>query len=115
MLTIPADIKVFIYSAPTDMRRSFDRLSEMVRSYANPLCGDLFVFVSRRKDKVKLLYWDGDGYAVWYKRLESGTFKFEFNSATGKEEISGVDLQLFLSGMEFKRIKFRKKFNQHAA
>jgi len=115
MLTIPDNLQVYVYSQPTDMRRSFDRLEAMVKEYASPRTGSLFVFISRRKDRIKLLYWDEDGYALWYKRLESGTFKFEFNSDSGKEEISGVDLKLFLAGMEFKRIKFRKKHNQSAA
>lgn len=115
MLTIPEDLKVYIYNQPTDMRRSFDRLAEMVREYGNTLSGELFVFVSRRRDKIKLLYWDSDGYALWYKRLESGMFKFEFNSELGTEEIVGVDLKLFLSGMEFKRIKFRRKYKQTTA
>ena len=115
MLNILDDVQVFIYNQPTDMRRSFDRLSEMVRGYGNPFSGSLFVFISRRKDKIKLLYWDHDGYVLWYKRLETGTFKFEFNPELRKEEITGVDLKLFLSGMEFKRIKFRKKYNQRAA
>ena len=97
------------------MRRSFDRLAEMASKYCNTTSGSIFVFVSRRKDKIKLLYWDSDGYVIWYKRLESGLFKYEFNSSNQEEEITGVDLKMFLSGMEFKRIKFRKKINQHTA
>ena len=115
MLKIPEDIKVYIYNLPTDMRCSFNRLSAMVKEFNDPLSGDIYVFINRRKDKIKLLYWDSDGYAIWYKRLERGLFKYKFNPETGREEISGVDLKMLLSGMEFERIKFRRNVNQYAA
>ena len=73
----PRDVQVWVATAPVDMRKSFDGLSAMVRSVleADPLSGHLFVFINKRADRMKAIYWDGDGYAVWCKRLERGTFR----------------------------------------
>src|ERR1043165_6482941 len=73
-LTLPG--RVFLCTLPTDMRKSFDSLSGLVQEQLgqDPLSGDLFVFRSKRGDRLKLLYWDSDGLAIWYKRLEEGTF-----------------------------------------
>ena len=68
--------------------------------------GGVYVFFSRKRDRVKLLYWDEDGYCLWMKRLEAGTFRIELHG--GCEEITGVDLKLLLSGMELSRIKLRR-------
>ena len=78
MLSLPLPVRVYLCLQPTDMRRSFDGLCRMVREHvgADPLSGDLFVFRSKRGDRVKLLYWLGDGLAIWYRRLEEGTFVF---------------------------------------
>jgi transposase len=76
MLSIPAGVRVFLCVQPTDMRKSFDGLTGLVQSVfdRNILDGHLFLFVNRRRDKLKLLYWDRDGLALWAKRLEVGTF-----------------------------------------
>ena len=91
------------------MRWGFDRLSELARNAVgkSPLCGGLFVFVSRCRRRIKALYWDRDGYCLWYKRLEAGAFKIEL--CDGCEELTGVDLKLLLEGMELERIKLRKQ------
>lgn len=100
--------RVFLFTQPCDMRCSFDRLSEYVKlkSGASTLRGDYFVFLSRGRDRVKILHWEKDGYWLHYKRLEAGTFKVIFQE--GHELITGVDLELLLSGMELTRIKLRK-------
>ena len=79
MLSFPAAIKVYLCTVPCDMRRSFDGLSMMAEHVigGSPYAGHLLVFSNRRTDRVKILYWDRDGWAIWYKRLEAGTFQFE--------------------------------------
>lgn len=69
--------RIWLAVAPTDMRRGFDRLAEEARSIVgqDPRSGHLFVFRSRRGDRLKILHWDRDGYVLWYQRLEEGTFR----------------------------------------
>jgi transposase len=86
----------------------FDRLALLVREQLSRsvIDGGLFVFFGRKRDRVKILYWDRDGYALWQKRLEAGVFRVE--SREGHEEISGVDLAELLLGIDLSRIKLRK-------
>jgi transposase len=76
VLSLPLPGRIFWCTLPTDMRKSFDTLSGLVQKHfgQDPLSGDLFVFRSKRGDRIKLLYWDSDGLAIWYKRLEEGSF-----------------------------------------
>lgn len=109
MLNIGDSAPVYLYRAPTDMRCGFDRLAELARSQTgkSPLQGGFFVFLCRGRKRVKILYWHEDGYCLWYKRLEAGTFRVE--TRDGYEELIGVDLKLLLGGMDFRRIKLRKE------
>jgi transposase len=94
------------------MRRSFDGLAALAEQALerDPLSGHLFVFGSRRGDRIKILYWDKDGYALWYKRLESGTFKFPDGDGRGSE-ISRADLGLILEGIDIAQVKRSKRFS----
>ncbi len=75
---------IYLCTAPADMRKGFDSLAALVRDHLgrDPMARDLFLFVGRAKDRLKLLYWDGDGFALWYKRLEEGTFRLPSARAT---------------------------------
>ena len=112
MFEIKEDTRVYVFTKPCDMRRGFYRLAKLVKSEANlnPLSGEAFVFLSRCRKRVKLLYWDKDGYALWYKGLEAGVFRVEHKD--GYEEITGVDLKKLLSGVELSRIKFPKNISE---
>ena len=78
MLNFPPTVRIWLGTQAVDLRRSFDALAEQVRQHllADPLSGHLFVFRNKRADRVKLLYWDEDGFVIVYKRLERGTFRW---------------------------------------
>jgi transposase len=105
--------KILLCVAPTDMRKSFDGLAALVREHlkSDPLSGTWFVFRNRRGDKLKLLYWDKDGYAVWQKRLEEGSFEFpKIETDAVGVSIPASDLALILSGIDLASAKRRKRF-----
>jgi transposase len=101
MMGLVAAGRIFLRRQATDMRRSFDGLSGIVRSEfgRDPLAGDLFVFVNRRRDLIKALYWDRDGLALWAKRLERGRFALR---PDGPFEIGRDELVLLLEGVRVK-------------
>jgi transposase len=114
MLNLSANLQIYLCTVPTDMRKSFDGLSAMITSKMEKdlLSGHLFLFVNRRRDYIKLIYWDRDGTAIWYKRLEAGTF--ELPPADGNEaclEIDSTDLALLLNGVSLGSAKLRKRFS----
>lgn len=94
------NVSVWLATAPVDMRRSFDGLAEHVRVFLghDPLCGSMFVFRNKNAQRAKILWWDKDGLAIYYKRLERGTFQFP---DTGQKSvvISSAELLRLLSGM----------------
>ena len=102
MLSISGQVKVFIAAQPTDMRKSFDTLAALVQEVLklDPLSGHLFMFRGKRGDGVKILWWDRDGLAIYYKRLEKGTFQFPCgDGASGKSlAISSTELMQLLAG-----------------
>ena len=110
MIKLPGAVRVYFCVEPTDMRRSFDALAGMVVNIVkqNPISGHLFVFRSRSGNSVKLLYWDGDGYAIWYKRLEKGTFSIPKIADDGA--IDPRDLSMMLEGVDFAGIRKRKRY-----
>jgi transposase len=113
MIHLPASVRVYLCTAPCDMRKSFDGLSALVNNalQMNALAGHLFVFSNRRRDRIKILYWDRDGFAVWAKRLEEGTYAMPFSgNSEGRCEISAQELGALLSGIDLSQAKRRKRF-----
>lgn len=108
MLNWEAAPAVYVFTRPVDMRCGFDRLAELAREQTkqSPLSGKLFVFFGRGLRRVKILYWERDGYWLLYKRLEAGTFRVELQD--GCEELTGVDLRMLLEGVALSRIKLRR-------
>lgn len=117
MLSIPGALKIFLAVAPTDLRKSHNGLAALVEHVlaADPLSGQLFVFRNKRSDRVKLLYWDGDGYALWYKRLEIGSFRFPVAPAEATRlAIPASDLAMLLSGVDLASVKRSRRYQRSA-
>jgi transposase len=115
MLSLPLPVRVFLCTEPADMRRSFDGLARLVKEWlsADPLSGHLFVFRSKRGDRVKLLYWMGDGLAIWYKRLEKGTFRFPAVTGDGHGvEIRAADLAMLLDGVDLESVQRQPRYQR---
>lgn len=115
MLSFSSRQRYLLYRGATDMRKGFNGLSGLVRQHISHdlLSGDVFIFLNKRRDRVKLLVWDRTGFVVWYKVLEQGTFELP---AADKDtlEMSWTDIQLFLEGIEIKSVTRRKRYHRAA-
>jgi transposase len=114
MIMLPSAVRIFLCTRPTDLRKSFDGLTGLVQECfgQDPLTGHLFLFLNRRRDCLKILYFDRDGLAIWYKRLEAGTFQ---RPRTAEGDGDGVELQaaqlaMLLSGIDMRSARQRKRF-----
>lgn len=114
MLRLPSSIRIYLCLQPADMRRSFDRLALMVREIIrqDPLSGQLFVFRNRKGDRVKLLYWDQDGFAIWYKRLEKGIFHWP-EGVFPDGRLERRELAMMLEGMKVVQVSKRPRYQRH--
>ena len=119
MLNVSQSLKVFVCAKPTDMRKSFDGLMATAEQIMkqDPLSGHLFVFRNRNRDRLKILYWDRDGLAIWYKRLEKGTFQLPTDLMWEDEkrtsaEITTEELTLLLGGVDLSSVKKRKRYER---
>jgi transposase len=118
VLSLPSSVHIHLCVEPADMRRSFDGLALLVQQFlgADPLSGHLFVFRNKPGDRLKLLFWDGDGYVIYYKRLEEGTFHFPAPQANGNGvEIRAADLAMLLDGVDLDSVKRRKRYRRPAS
>ena len=106
--------RIYLCTSPTDMRKGFDTLAALVQEFLgqDPLSGHLFLFVGRGKDRLKMLYWDTDGFALWYKRLEEGTFRLPRVSQDASVELKASELAMLLEGIDLKSIKRSKRFER---
>jgi transposase len=118
MLSLPPTVRVFLAAQPTDLRKSFDSLAAVVREglRGDPLSGDIFVFRNKAADRIKLLVWEEDGYAIWYKRLEAGRYRFP--SVPGelpRVEVRAADLVMLLAGIDLASVKRGKRYHRPVA
>lgn len=107
--------RIWLATAPADMRCGFDRLADMARLVTDqdPLSGHLFLFRSRGGDRLKVLYWDKDGYALWYKRLEQGVFRLpRIDSAVKSVELRASELAMLLDGIDLRSIKRGERYQK---
>jgi transposase len=117
MLHLSASCKYYLHRIPTDMRKGFDSLSGIVSSQLqmNVLSGSVFIFINKKHTQVKLLLWEGDGLAVYYKRLEKGTYEVpSINHDADNLSISHEALQHILQGVSLKSVRKRKRYQQTA-
>jgi transposase len=118
MIHLPASVRVYLCLTPTDMRRSFDGLHALVRDHLqlDAFAGHLYIFSNRRKDRLKVLYWDRDGFAVWAKRLEEGSFAIpSAEPGSTRIEITTEELGAVLSGIDLQQASRRKRYRRTAA
>ncbi len=117
MMHLPASVRVYLCASACDMRRSFDGLHALVTQsmQLDAFGGHLFVFANRRRDRIKILYWDRDGFAVWAKRLEEGTYAMPFDDSgviddKRRHEITAAELSALLSGIDLSHAKRRRRY-----
>jgi len=113
MLSINNQQRYFLFGNVVDMRKGFDSLCGVVKNEfkMDPLSGDVFIFLSRTKTKIKLLQWQGDGFAIYYKRLEKGTFEHVENTTESTALISSQQLMLIMEGIQLSSIKKRVRYH----
>ena len=114
MLSLPPSVRLFVATEPVDGRKGADSLMVIVRDVFrhDPLTGHLFVFFSKRRDRVRIVYWDRNGFAMWTKRLERGRFRLTF-SADGKlvpHAIEAAELALILEGIDLTDARRRPRW-----
>jgi len=121
VLTLPSSVRIYVAAEAVDLRRGFDGLAAATRSVigADPLSGHVFVFLNRRRNRIKLLVWDRTGYVLLYKRLEKGTFEIPSQPLPGRRhvEVDGGELGLMLEGLHLRGARRQPRWyrSPHAA
>jgi len=114
MLALSAVCRYYFYRGITDFRCGFDALSGLVRSelHRDPTLGDIFIFLNRKRSQIKLLHFEGDGFAMYHKRLESGTYELpEAKNDENHLAMNSEELMLILNGIQLKSVKRRQRFS----
>jgi transposase len=117
VISLPPSVKIFLATQPVDMRKSFDGLKAVVEQFleADPLSGHLFVFRGKRGDRLKILYWDRDGLAIWYRRWEVGTVVFPAAQENQRRiEVQPSELAMLLDGIDLASVRRRKRYQRSA-
>ena len=113
MLTLPASVKLYLATEPTDLRKSFGGLSTLVEGTfgMSAMTGDMFVFLNRRGTQVRILFWDRDGFCVLMKKLEAGTFRrVKVEEGALRVEIDAGELAMLLEGIDAPKVRRRKRY-----
>ena len=116
MLGLSTNLQYFLCSTPVDIRKGFDALAGIVRNsfQKDPVSGDVFIFINKKRSHIKLLYWDGDGFALFYKRLERGRYPHTAHHGASRQ-IKREELLMLLEGLSFQEIKKSKRYSHGAA
>jgi transposase len=116
MLSLPSSVRIYVASGPVDLRKGFYKLAALARAVVkeDPLNGHIFVFLNRRRNSVKALWWDRTGWLLLYKKLEVGTFQLPTEPLLGQShiEVDAVELALMLEGIELQGAKRRRRWRQ---
>lgn len=115
IISFGKNLRYYIYSPATDMRKGFDSLCGLVsREFLmNPINGDVFIFLNHQRNRIKILHWQGDGFAIFYKRLEKGTYEIPLKQDEKNSiEIDTQTLQFILDGITLCSVKKRKRYQQ---
>lgn len=115
MLHLSSAVRYYLFQSPTDMRKGFDSLSGIVSSQmdCNSTSGDVFIFLNRARTHVKLLLWEGDGFSLYYKRLEQGTYELPVYTNSGSTmSVTSQQLQCILQGIKLTKIEYRKRYKK---
>ena len=115
MIALPPQVHVFLYRRPTDMRKSFHGLVALTESALkrDPLSGSFFVFVNRRRDRIKILYWGQTGFCIWYQQLQQGTYQLPSHDSLDNQdalEVTRSQLSLILDGIDLSSVRQRRRF-----
>jgi len=113
MFTLSSSNKFHLYNQPTDMRKSFDGLSGIISNNlgGNPCNGDVFIFINRHRNKIKLLHWQGISFTLYYKRLEEGTFELpRYGKNDGTISLTYTQMVMLVDGLTIKNIQKRKQY-----
>lgn len=117
MFTLGSSLRFQLYCKPTDMRKSFDGLCGIIQNHLNqsPANGDVYVFINKLRNKIKLLHWSGSSFVLYYKRLESGTFEHpKYDIETGSYQLSYSQIVMLVDGISIKNIERKKRFKTSA-
>jgi transposase len=117
MLHLSASCNYYLFSGHADMRKGFDGLCGIIKSQMmdNALSGAVFIFINRRRTQVKLLLWEGDGFSIYYKRLEKGTFELPvINSPVAAVALDARELQFILQGVSLRKVVYRERLKKTA-
>ena len=114
MLSVSSQTRVFLARDAVDMRKSFNGLIGLAESVLeqDPLSGHLFVFINRRRDRIKLLYWGGTGFCIWYQQLEQGGYQLPDATTADEQgiEITATQLSLILDGVDLSSVRQRPRY-----
>jgi transposase len=113
MFGLTAALQYYLYNSPTDMRKSFDGLCNVIqgRMMRNPVSGEVFIFINKRRDLMKILHWEYGGFVLYYKRLESGTFELPLHqSADNSTVVHWPELMMMVEGISLQFVKIRKRY-----
>jgi len=115
MFTLGSGLRFHLYSLPVDMRKSFDGLSGIVQNHLSqePTNGDVYVFINKSRNKIKLLHWTGGGFTIYYKRLEEGTFeRLQYDIDSGSYLLGYSQMVMFIDGISIKNLNKKKRFSR---